>query len=131
MKFFLDNNISPRISRALKELEDRDQNEVVHLRERFKADTTDESWMRQLGSEGDWVVVTCDTSISKNPHEIKAWFESGLIVFFLKSGWLSLAYWEFAWQLIKRWPLIKAKIHKASRGKGFMVHVRSSVIEDL
>ena len=85
MKFFLDNNSSPRISRALRELEDRDENPVVHLREKFTANTKDEEWMRQLGDEGGWVVVTCDTSISRNPHEIKAWLESGLIVFFLKS----------------------------------------------
>jgi hypothetical protein len=131
MRFFLDNNISPRICRALNELEDRDENQVVHLRDRFSANTIDEVWMRELGVEGDWIVITCDTSIAKNPHEIKAWLESGLVVFFLKSGWLSLAYWEFAWQLIKRWPLIKGKIRKAARGKGFIVPIRSSVIEEL
>lgn len=131
MRFFLDNNISPRICRALRELEDRDDNEVVHLREKFTANTTDAFWMGQLGMEGDWVVVTCDVSISRNPHEIKAWFTSGLVVFFLKSGWLSLSYWDFAWQLIKRWPLIKTKIRKASKGKGFLVHVRSMNIEEM
>ena len=131
MKFFLDNNISPRISKALRELEGREENEVVHLRERFPADTTDEEWMRRLGDEGDWIVVTCDTSIAKNPHEIKAWLESGLIVFFLKSGWLNLAFWEFAWQLIKRWPVMKNKVSKGSRGKGFIVPIRGFVIEEL
>jgi hypothetical protein len=131
MKFFLDNNISPRISRALRELEDREENQVVHLRERFTANTTDEDWMRQLGAEGDWVVITCDTSISRNPHEIKAWLEAGLIVFFLKSGWLNLTYWEFAWQLVKRWPPMKSKLSKASRGKGFIVPIRSAKIEEL
>jgi|SRR5208283_114925 len=131
MKFFLDNNISPRISKALRELEGREENEVVHLRERFPADTTDEEWMRRLGDEGDWIVVTCDTSIAKNPHEIKAWLESGLIVFFLKSGWLNLAFWEFAWQLIKRWPVMKNKVGKGSRGKGFIVPIRGFVIEEL
>jgi hypothetical protein len=43
MKFFLDNNISPRECRAIRELEDREENEVVHLRDRFRADTTDEA----------------------------------------------------------------------------------------
>ncbi|MBE3117334.1 MAG: hypothetical protein IMZ50_01090, partial [Candidatus Atribacteria bacterium] len=120
-----------RISRALRELENREENQVVHLREKFTANTTDEDWLRQLGADGDWVVVTCDTSISKNPHEIKAWLESGLIVFFLKSGWLNLAYWEFAWQLIKRWPLMKNKLGRASRGKGYIVPIRSAAIEEL
>jgi hypothetical protein len=131
MRFFLDNNISPRISRALRELEDRDENEVVHLREKFSANTTDEIWMRQLGTEGGWVVVTYDTSISRNPHEVKAWLDSGLVVFFLKSGWLSMAYWEFAWQLIKRWPKIKSKVPRTPRGKGFMVPIRGSSIDEL
>jgi hypothetical protein len=131
VKFFIDNNISPRISRALRELENREENLVVHLKDKFSPTTTDEEWMQQLGTEGDWVVVTCDTAISRNPHEIKAWLESGLIVFFLKSGWLSLAYWEFAWQLVKKWPLIKKKVSKASRGKGFIVPVRGVEIEEL
>jgi hypothetical protein len=131
MKFFLDNNISPRICRALRELEDREENEVVHLRDRFNANTTDEAWMRQLGAEGEWVIVTCDTSISKNPHEVKAWLESGLVVFFLKSGWLNLAYWDFAWQLIKKWPLMKKKVSKAARGKGYIVPLRGAAIDEL
>ena len=131
MRFFLDNNISPRISKAINELENRDENRVVHLKEKFSADTTDEVWMRSLGQEGDWIVVTCDTSITKNPHEAKAWLQSGLIVFFLKSAWLNLKYWDFAWQLIKRWPLMKKKAGRVARGKGFLVPIRGAAIEEM
>ena len=87
--------------------------------------------MTQLGTEGDWIVITCDTSISRNAHEVKAWLESGLVVFFLKSGWLNLEYWEFAWQLIKRWPMLKKKTGKASRGKGYLVPVKGAEIVEV
>jgi hypothetical protein len=53
-EILFDNDISPRISKALNELENREENEVVHLNEKFSADTSDEVWMRSLGQEGDW-----------------------------------------------------------------------------
>jgi hypothetical protein len=48
--------------------------------------------MRALGVKVNWIVVTCDTSIARNPHEVKAWLEPGLVVFFLGKGWLNLQY---------------------------------------
>jgi predicted nuclease of predicted toxin-antitoxin system len=97
MNFFIDNNLSPRIARALDVLEGEHGEKVVHLKDKFQQDATDEYWMRSLGTEKNWIVITCDKRISRNPHEIRAWQESGLIVFFLKSSWLTLQFWEQTW----------------------------------
>ena len=81
MNFFLDNNLSPRLSRALNELEGENGHTVVHLRERFDRNATDEEWLRGLSGDR-WCIITGDFRISRNPHEVKARNESGHTVFF-------------------------------------------------
>lgn len=45
MKFFLDNNLSPKLAKCLHVLTQPDH-EVIHLKERFASNTPDEVWMR-------------------------------------------------------------------------------------
>jgi hypothetical protein len=59
-----------------------------------------------LGQEGDWIVISGDIRIWKNPHEKEAWRASGLTVFFLTSSWSKQRLWEKAWRLIRWWPRI-------------------------
>jgi hypothetical protein len=127
MKFFIDNNLSPRIARALSALEGEHGDTVVHLKEKFAQDATDEYWMTELGRESDWIVLTCDKRISKNPHELKAWKESGLVVFFLKSAWLNIQFWEQSWQIIKRWTEIKNIASTASANSAYLVPVKGKI----
>lgn len=49
---------------------------------KFAANTEDEKWMQGLARETDWVIVTADVNIGKNPREIRAWKEAGHTVFF-------------------------------------------------
>ena len=127
MNFFIDNNLSPRIARALDALEGEHGERVVHLKEKFQQDATDEYWMQSLGKEKGWIIITCDKRISKNPHELKAWKESGLIVFFLKSSWLTLQFWEQSWQIIKRWQEIKSLAKSADQNKAYLVPVKGKI----
>lgn len=129
MRFFFDNNLSPRISKALNALEGERGHCVVHLREMFPSSTPDEEWMHTLGSEGDWVVITTDYRITKNPHEVAAWKESGLTVFFLKNSWLKIGFWDQSWQLIKRWPKLMAIADRNPKGQRFMVPIKGTKIE--
>ena len=89
MRFFLDNCLAIRHARALNEMVKPDQS-FTHLQEKFPADTTDEDWIRQLGKEGDWVVISGDYRIGKNAHERAAWHQGGLTVFFLSKGWTNI-----------------------------------------
>jgi len=89
MKFFLDNCLAIRHARALNEMVKPDHS-FTHLQEKFRADIKDEDWIRALGLEGDWIVISGDYRIGKSAHERQAWHESGLTAFFLSKGWTNI-----------------------------------------
>jgi hypothetical protein len=130
VRFFLDNNLPPRLARALNELS-KPEHEVVHLREKFQPDTSDTTWLHTLASEGDWVIVSGDLRITRLPHEQKAWQESGLTAFFLEKGWSSLQFWEKATKLVGWWEAIVLQATRVEAGVGFLVPVRSKKLKIL
>jgi PIN like domain len=133
VRFFFDNNMPPPLVRAIGELEkaSEDPNMVVHLRDRFAPDTPDVTWIKALGAERDWVIVSADLRITRNPAERKAWKESGLTAFFLKPGWAEQRTWVYAAKLITWWPDITAQARMISRGTGFLVPIRGTKFENL
>ncbi len=57
MRFFLDNCLAIRHARALGEMV-KPEHSFTHLQEKFGADTKDEEWIRKLGEEGNWIVIS-------------------------------------------------------------------------
>ena len=55
-EIFFDNNLSPKLAKSLNTLVEPDH-QVVHLKDRFAANTPDETWMTALADEDDWVIV--------------------------------------------------------------------------
>lgn len=128
MRFFFDNNLSPRLARSLNALVEP-EHQVVHLKDRFAANTADEVWMRSLASEPNWVIVSGDLCIRRNPHEIKAWQEAGHTTFFLKKGWISLQFWDQAWKFAKVFPEMLIAAERARKGSAFFI-TPNAKIED-
>ena len=126
MRFFFDNNLPPRLARSLHVLVGP-EHEVIHLKEKFAADTSDEAWMRSLAKELDWVIISADTRITRNPHEVQAWRAAGHTTFFLKPGWTHLSFWIQAYKFVKCFPDIIAKASKAKRGELFFVSTNGSI----
>jgi hypothetical protein len=126
VRFFFDNNLAPKIARGLNEFVSP-EHQVVHLTERFHADAGDAEWMMELGKEEGWIIVTADIRIGKNPHEIAAWKQAGHTIFFLKSGWLKLAFWEQAQKFVKCFPELIKTAAGAKRGESFMVSVNGKI----
>ena len=83
MRFFLDNNLSPRVARALHCLVEP-RHSVAHLKDRFAADITDVEWMSALVDKPEWIILSADIAISRNPHEVEAWKRAGHPIFFFK-----------------------------------------------
>lgn len=104
MRFFFDNNLSPKIVKALQALQPDVQ--LSHLRDKFSPDTLDDVWIQALAAEGQWIIISGDVRIAKNSALRRVWLESDLVTFFLASGWMSLTIWDSAWRLIKWWPRI-------------------------
>lgn len=125
MKFFLDNNLSPRLARALDALV-AENGEVTHLRDKFSADTPDIEWLEGLANEGGWIVISGDLRITRNAHERRVWQQSRLTAFFLKRAWMNQDFWLHASRLIGWFPDILAQARKVEPGAGFLVPFRYS-----
>lgn len=128
MRFFFDNNLSPKLARSLHELV-QPEHEVVHLKQKFPADISDEKWMRGLAAEPDWVIVSGDLQIRKNKHEIMAWKEAGHTTYFLKPGWIHIPIWDQMWKFAKVFPEILATAERARKGTAFFVTPNSKIEE--
>lgn len=127
MKCVFDNNLPPKLARALNELEGKNGIEVIHLREAFPANTDDITWINALGKESDCFVVTKDRNIRKNPHERKAWQESGLRIIFLQKTWFNHDFWDISWRLIKRWGDLKKAVSKMKANETMILPITGKI----
>jgi hypothetical protein len=128
VRFFLDNNLSHRVARALHCLVEP-RHEVVHLKDRFAPDTPDVDWMNALAEEPDWIILSGDVAISRNPHEVEAWKRSGHPIFFLKHGWINQPLWEQASRFFHLFPEIEKRARKAKAGESFLVPFKGKIEE--
>jgi hypothetical protein len=85
VKVLVDNNLSPRIARALNEIYSP-EHEIVALRAKFSPDTSDEDWINSLSVDGRWIVISGDRRITRNKAEYAAFRNSRLVGFFLARG---------------------------------------------
>lgn len=90
MKLLFDNNLSPRVARAINELLIGEGGAAVALRDKFEASMPDVEWIAALGVEGGWSVVSGDHRITKNHAERAAWMQTSLVGFFLERALLQL-----------------------------------------
>jgi hypothetical protein len=127
MKCMFDNCLPPKLAKTMNYLEGDDGIEVIHLKEKFSADTQDVEWISALAKEGGWFVITRDNQIKKQPHEIKAWQESNLPIVFMQKSWLSFDFWNIAWRLVKYWPDIKGRIEKAKVNESIVLPVHGNL----
>jgi predicted nuclease of predicted toxin-antitoxin system len=129
VKFFLDNCLSPRYAQVLDILSSDDGHKVFHLRDRFARDVEDHDWITQLKKEGDWVIVSGDTRITKAPHLKAVWLDSKLTAFFLGKGWMNTRYWDQVTLLVRWWPTILETAARIETGTGFIVPYRTHRLE--
>lgn len=126
MKFFFDNNLAPKIAKGLNGFVSPDH-EVIHLKDKFAANTNDVEWMTKLAHEKDLIIVTGDLRIGKNPQEVEAWKQAGHTIFFLKRGWIGLMFWDQAQKFVKCFPAIIDKAKSAKPGSSFTVFVNGKI----
>lgn len=126
MKFFLDNCLAIRHSRALNEMV-KPEHSFTHLQDKFAPDTKDETWIRALGREGGWIVISGDYRIGKSAHERRAWHESGLTVFFLSKGWTNIPPLQQHSKLALILDDIIEAAQRAKPGSGFSVALNGKI----
>jgi hypothetical protein len=126
VKFFLDNCLAIRNARALNEMV-QPQHSFTHLQVKFPANTKDEVWIRALGSEGGWVVISGDYRIGKSEHERRAWHESGLTIFFLSKGWTNITPLQQHSKLASILEKIIEEAGRALAGSGFSISMNGKI----
>ena len=126
MRFFLDNCLPIRNARALHEMV-KPEHSFTHLQDKFLANTKDEVWIRTLGNEGGWVVISGDYRIGKSAHERQAWHESGLTIFFLSKGWTNITPLQQHSKLASILEKIIEGAERAAAGSGFTVSVNGKI----
>lgn len=126
MRFFFDNNLPPKLAKSLHALVEPDH-QIVHLKDRFAANTPDETWMIELASEPNWIIVSGNLQIRRNPYEVRAWQAAGHTTFFLKPGWIELPFWTQAWKFVKCFPEILTIAEKAKSGAPFYVSTKGKI----
>jgi hypothetical protein len=126
VRFFLDNNLSPKIARALDCLT-QPKHSVRHLRDLFAPETPDVTWMQELARQGSWIILSADVAISRNPHEVRAWKEAGHPIFFLKDAWRHQHLWEQASRICHLFPSIIECAERAKPGDAFFVPFKGQI----
>lgn len=82
MKLLVDNDLPPRLAKALDAIFFPDD-EIVSLRQKFgRADLKDEDWIPTLGAEGGWAVLSADMNIAKKKPSRELFVGAGLVGFF-------------------------------------------------
>jgi hypothetical protein len=107
LKFLFDNNLSPHLARGMAEFSKTDARvaQVIHLRERFPANTKDEVWLPELVRDGGWAIVSID-QFKKTTAERELVRKHGLTVFVLDRQWADKPFWEMSARFVEWWPTI-------------------------
>lgn len=123
MKLFVDNNLSPRVARALDVLF---EDEAIHLRDRFDPAISDVDWIAELGRERSWCVLSGDYRISRNRAEQLAWRSTDLIGFFMQPNLKRAPLPDQAARVIRYWPALVAIAHHTDGPSLYALSLRGS-----
>ena len=113
--------MSPYHAKGLHSLSEKFDDQVVHLRTMFDAATSDTDWIKALGAEGQWIIISGDGRITRSPAERAAWHESKLTAFFFAEPFTEGGYWKQAAALVTWWPRIREQARKTPAGHGFQL----------
>jgi hypothetical protein len=114
LNLLVDNNLSPSLAQSLQPLFPEYQ--IIALRDKFAANTTDLEWINALSAEGGWSAVTAERRLKTRPHERLALDRSRIVFFFLTGSWLKYSVPEIAWRLIRLAPLMARQAAIADSG---------------
>ncbi|RXF69602.1 hypothetical protein [Hansschlegelia zhihuaiae] len=130
MKVLIDENLPPRLARALHELL-KPQHQVYASRALFGTGVKDLDWMARLNAEGGWVVISGDRRITRNKHEAAAFRASNMIGFFLSKGLQKSPLLKQMERLCALWPSIEAQTKLVAGGAMFELQMKSTKLSQM
>tara|TARA_R110002110_G_scaffold36921_1_gene122553 strand:+ start:169 stop:567 length:399 start_codon:yes stop_codon:yes gene_type:complete len=123
LRLFFDNNISPKIARAVEALLGPSDQSVA-LRDRFDASVSDVEWLRALGNERGWTIVSGDKRILRNRAEREAFRRARLVGFFLEPAVQKAGVLGQAARLISIYPQIEQQTRLVQPPAAFRVPIK-------
>lgn len=129
MRIVVDENLPPRLARALDDL--FDEHEVTHLRTKFGPNFTDLEWIEALSAEGSWAVISSDRRISRNKAELKAFKASRLVGFFFPKSLEKAKLTRKMERLMSIWDSLEAQVALAAGGSMFEMPAKGSKFRTL
>ncbi|MBM2715332.1 hypothetical protein JQK88_29820 [Mesorhizobium caraganae] len=119
MKIKFDANVSPKIVRALRALENDSSIELGSVHEDYQAGIADPDWMFKFAAEGGVAMISGDHNILQKPENLIAYIESGLISIWPSHGWPELKRFGKAALTIRWWITTKQRILTSQKGDGW------------
>lgn len=130
MKLLVDNMFPPRLGRGLGAFFAGDHH-IQHIKDKFGTGSlTDEEWIKRLGQEGGWSVLSGDRRIVSNRVSRDLFLSNNLVGFFPKSAVMNLPYTRQISRLLYLWPAIED--FAASTGRGcYAIGITGSKLDTL
>ena len=130
MKLLVDENLPPALARALAALFPG-KHEIIHLREKFGPAVKDIEWIKILGDEGKWIVLSSDRRITKIKAENHAFKSSRLVGFFFAAGLQKAKLTKQMERLMAVWETIETQVDLISGGGMFEIQMKGSTLRPL
>lgn len=131
MRFYFDENIAPRIARALAILTEAEPIEVYSTIDVFKRGAPDEEWIPKVGAKNG-IVITQDLNIHRTRQQRELYRKHGVgVVFFKPPKKHGYSYWEMLTHILSSWPDIVQTVEKAERPFAYIIKPRSKKLERL
>ena len=122
MKFFIDENLSPRIAKGLQAFGE----DVAHLLDRFHAGEEDEVWIPKVASE-DRIIITRDVDIKRHRVRSAIFRQHHAGAFVLRTK--NASGWDLIRQIVWLWPEFTRLSERTSRPFMFAVRARGESLE--
>ena len=113
----VDNDLPPRLARALHTIFEADGDEIISLREKFgRSDVKDQEWIEDLGRDGGWAILTADLRIAKQRPSRNLFIGAGLVGFFFPPSLQKAPLSKQAARLMSLWPDIRDQVRLNANG---------------
>jgi hypothetical protein len=100
--------------------------DVVHLREHFAEDTTDERWLPEVGKQG-WAILTVDLRIAKSRSTQEVLKAANTVSIFLFPGFQKMGRdQQVAW-IVQHFSEIERRAESSKRGTNLLARQNGKI----
>ena len=114
MTYIFDENLSPRIARALALLD----LDVHHVNDEYHTGIKDTDFLPDVGQKG-WVLITCDQHVRTRPLEVDAYRRNGVRAVIMGEQFPNQRLFEQARWFFLNWAKIEAATENCCPGSCF------------